>query len=112
MTLVPPPAPQAAVLAPVAAPSEHSPQTPASCALHRLQAHRGADARLHLVEHRLDVLRALALRIIGEDGNALAGSLRELRALADHLLEEELGVVLLQRLARLLGDLVRRIVGV
>src|SRR2546425_9365049 len=117
----PPPRPRA--LAPPARPGHgppgpwggpwgRSPRNRASCALHRLEAHRRADAGLDLVEHGLDVLRALALRVVREDRNAFAGRLRELGALPDHLLEQEIGVVLLQRLLRLLGDLVRGVVGV
>src|SRR5438552_15854766 len=94
------------------APWGRSPRNRASCALHRLEAHRRADAGLDLVEHRLDVLRAFALRVVCEDGNAFAGSLRELGALANHLPQQEVRIVLFQRLPRLLGDLVRGVVGV
>jgi len=79
---------------------------------HRLEPHRRTDAGLHFVQHGLDVLCTLALRIIGEDGNSFAGSLRELGALPDHLLEQELRVVLGQGFLRFLRDLVRRVVGV
>src|SRR5438067_6841309 len=94
------------------APWGRSPRNRASCALHRLEAHWRADAGLDLVEHRLDVLRAFALRVVCEDGNAFAGSLRELGALANHLPQQEVRIVLFQRLPRLLGDLVRGVVGV
>src|SRR5438132_13700794 len=110
--LAPPARPARGPPGPWGAPWGRSPRNRASCALHRLEAHRRADAGLDLVEHRLDVLRAFALRVVREDGNAFAGSLRELGALANHLLEQEVRIVLLQGLPGLLGDLVRGIVGV
>src|SRR5690606_27172094 len=79
---------------------------------HLLLGHGGGQSGKDLVDQALHVLRALARRVVREDGYAFTGRLGALRPLPDHRASQVIVVVRIGRPPRGAGDLGRWVVGV